>query len=434
MKKSMLTGTFFLSIMFTLATNAFATNGDNLIGVGPVSRSMGGVGIAQPQDAVSSIFSNPATMVNDDISKSTEFDFAGTVFMPRVKASVERTSGTVQADSSNSIFSIPAIGLNTPVSKNLKDLRFGIAAYGVTGLGVDYRGTALDNSSAYDFGGGMTAPLVQGEYTQLQIMKFAPSLAYRINDMFSAGAAVQIDYSTLDLRHGSSSAYGLGVNLGVVIKPVAPISIGLTYTTPQNVNYRKVIDFEAPEGSLDSLKLESPQEFGAGVAYTNANLLNLLIEGDIKLLQWSRADGYKDFDWNDQWVYSIGVKIEPIRRLSLRAGYNYAKNPLKNHDGFDGSFNPMTGMPNSVNDVQGHMLPTYYYETFRIIGFPAIVENHLTLGVGYSFSDTFTLNVGWMHAFEKTINESGTDLFGQPVTLSSTLVEDSLDFGLTWNF
>jgi len=100
-------------------------------------------------------------MVNDDISKSTEFDFAGTVFMPRVKASVERTSGTVQADSSNSIFSIPAIGLNTPVSKNLKDLRFGIAAYGVTGLGVDYRGTALDNSSAYDFGGGMTAPLVQ---------------------------------------------------------------------------------------------------------------------------------------------------------------------------------------------------------------------------------------------------------------------------------
>lgn len=52
-----------------------------------------------------------------------------------------------------------------------------------------------------------------------------------INDLFSAGAAVQIDYSTLDLRHGSSFAYGLGVNLGVVIKPVSPVSIDLTYAT-----------------------------------------------------------------------------------------------------------------------------------------------------------------------------------------------------------
>ena len=45
-----------------LSTPAMATNGDNLIGVGPISRAMGGVGIAAPQDAISAVFSNPAAM------------------------------------------------------------------------------------------------------------------------------------------------------------------------------------------------------------------------------------------------------------------------------------------------------------------------------------------------------------------------------------
>ncbi len=410
-----------LAVTVTFGSMVLATNGDNLISVGPISRSMGGVGIAQPQDAVSSIFANPATMVNENFSKTTEFDFAGTVFMPRIKGSVETVNGTYEADSANSVFSIPAIGLITPVSKEMNNMKFGIAAYGVTGLGVDYRGTALDNPKAYF----NMYPLISGEYTQLQIMKFAPSLAYKINDMVSVGAAVQIDYSTLDLRNGSSPAYGLGASLGVIIKPIDPVIIGLSYITPQPISYKHIIDFDQ-DGSLDSFKLASPQEIGAGVAYNNQELLNLLIEADVKFIQWSKAAGYKDFDWNDQWVYAIGVQVEPVKKLSLRAGYNYSKNPLVNHDGFAG---------NSSVEVQGNTMPTYYYETFRILGFPAIVEQHLTFGVGYKFSSIFSANLGYMHAFSKTMNETGTDISGmQPVTLSSTLVEDSIDFGLTWNF
>ena len=56
--------TVLLSVMFiaTLSPAAFATNGTQLIGIGPVSRSMGGVGIAAPQDAISAVFANPAAM------------------------------------------------------------------------------------------------------------------------------------------------------------------------------------------------------------------------------------------------------------------------------------------------------------------------------------------------------------------------------------
>ena len=165
--------------------------------------------------------------------------------------------------------------------------------------------------------------------------------------------------------------------------------------------------------------------------------MNLLVEADVKWLNWSDADGYSDFDWEDQWVYALGIQVEPVKKFSLRAGFNYAKNPLKKHSNFDGSFdfsNPEQPVPNSINRVQGKILPTYYYEAFRIIGFPAIVEKHLTFGAGYKITERFSMNAGYMHAFENTISERGINPLGQPITIESKLSEDSLDFGLTWYF
>jgi long-chain fatty acid transport protein len=83
--------------------------------------------------------------------------------------------------------------------------------------------------------------------------------------------------------------------------------------------------------------------------------------------------------------------------------------------------------------VQGKKLPGYYYETFRVIGFPAIVEHHVTLGVTYEFTPTFSANLGYVHGFEETFKESGTDFAGAS-KIESTLSEDSIDFGLTWRF
>ena len=90
--------------------------------------------------------------------------------------------------------------------------------------------------------------------------------------------------------------------------------------------------------------------------------------------------------------------------------------------------------PNSTTTVQGKGLPTYYYETFRTIGFPAIVEHHLTLGAGYQFTPNLILDLGFMYAFENSVKENGTNLYGQPVSLESSLKETSIDFGITWRF
>ena len=418
----------FLAII-GISSGALATNGDNLIGIGPNARAMGGVGIAAPQDAISSVFANPASLCTGPYCPSTSFDFAGTLFMPHVKAEVRHATSKVKDSSESAVYAIPAIGISVPITDRLPVWRFGIAAYGVTGLGVDYRGGDLDNPSYYNFGGGATAPLIQGDYTSLQVMKFAPALGVLLTDKLSLGMAVHIDYAMLDLRNGTSPDYTAGVQLGLIFMPTDAINLGFSYITPQETVHDNI---NLP--NLKKLKLESPHQLGAGISYEIPSAMNLLVETDIKWLNWANAAGYKDFDWKNQWVYAIGVKVEPVKKLTLRAGFNYAKSPVEEHDGFNGSFNPATGQPNSAVNVQGTIFPAYYYETFRIIGFPAVVEKHVTCGVGYSFTERFSMNLGYMHAFEKTVSESGTDPFGQPVTLESKLSEDSLDFGLTWYF
>jgi len=411
-----------LVLVAVWATPAMATNGDNLIGVGPISRAMGGVGIAAPQDAISAVFSNPAAMCFGPYCPTSQVDFAGTMFMPDVKAKVSGAAvgGTNKASSDDEVYAIPAFGVTVPIGDGLNppNWRFGLAAYGVTGLGVDYRETDIDRNPP-GFGGNY--PMVAGEFTALQSMRFAPSVAYQPNAKMSFGLAGVVEYSNLDLGAGADWDYGFGLQGGTIYKATSNLSLGLNIITPRKLEFKKVADFDF-NGSLDDLDLQAPLEIGGGVAYAFSNFL---IETDVKWINWSDADGYDDFDWNDQWVFAIGGQYQPIPKLVLRAGYNYGKTPVDDNDGFNGQAN---------KSVQGKTMPTYYYETFRLIGFPALAEHHLTLGVGYEFTPTFSMNLGYMHAFENSLSETGTDVTGTPVEIESELTENAIDFGLTWRF
>ena len=200
------------------------------------------------------------------------------------------------------------------------------------------------------------------------------------------------------------------------------MSLGLNIITPRKLEFEKVADFDA-DGSLDDLDLEAPLEIGGGAAYSFSKVL---IEADVKWINWSDADGYKDFDWNDQWVFAIGGQYTPITNLYLRAGYNYAKTPVDDNDGFNGR---------ATRSVQGKVIPSeYYYETFRLIGFPALAEHHVTVGIGYDFTPNFSASLGYMHAFKNDLSETGSDPFGNPVTIKSELTENAIDLGLTWRF
>lgn len=240
---------------------AMGTNGDNLIGVGPISRAMGGVGIAAPQDAISAVFSNPAAMCFGAFCPSSHVDFAGTLFMSDVKAEVSgpNVGGTNKANSEDEVYAIPAFGVSMPIGEALNppNWRFGLAAYGVTGLGVDYRNSDLDRNNP-GFGG---YPLVAGTYTQLQSMRFAPALGYQPNAKLSFGLAGIIEYANLDLGEGSDWDYGFGLQGVVIFKPIVNLNLGLNIITPRKLEFKDVADFDS-DTNLDDLDLKAPLEIG----------------------------------------------------------------------------------------------------------------------------------------------------------------------------
>jgi long-chain fatty acid transport protein len=385
------------------ASFVYATNGDELIGVGPTSRAMGGTGIATSQDAITAIFSNPAAL--SQLSGS-QFDFAGTYFAPTVKASVYYGGPVWNGTSQDKAYSIPAIGLSTPINEKMN---FGIAAYGVSGMGVDYRN--IDTMSNIN--------------TKVSVMKFVPAVSYKYG-AFSYGAGLDIDYQAADFGAGLSPNYGLGGRLGAGYEYKA-WNFGLTYVMPQNVDHKRIYDFDGVgglsgsfDGTYDNLKLENPAQYGAGVSYKG--LSKWLLSADVKYIDWANADGYKDFGWQSQTVYAVGVQNQTTDKLTLRAGWNYGKNPLKVHNNFN-----LAG----VTPVQGMNMSTFGYEYFRIIGFPGIVENHITVGAGYAFSPKFTLNLSYETALANTITETSSD---GSVVLKSKLYENAVDLGLNFKF
>lgn len=400
-------------VSMILWDDVYATNGDTLIGVAPASRAMGGTGVAAPQDAISAIFANPAAICMGPYCPGSQVVFASTFFDPTVKATVSVSNGTSTAvhsvKSEMRPFIIPSVGFITPLTDRL---RFGIGAFGISGMGVDYRNSGIGLNPATPGSGN------EGDiYTQLQILKFAPNMAYLITPDVSVGASLHLLYGSLDLGQGAAHDYAFGGQVGAIYK-FGPVSLGVNYNAPENIDHRNVSDFGTPPVKK-SLSLESPQNVSLGAAWRPTS--KLLVEADVKWLNWSDANGYKDFDWEDQWVFAAGVQYKDPHGICIRGGYNYGNNPVRTHAGFD---------PAGTTVLQGNAVPTVLYEYLRIVGFPAIAEHHFSASVGYRFSDTFEGHVGYMYSLNKKISETSA---GGTFVFESEMREVSYDLGLVWN-
>ncbi|MBT3294360.1 MAG: hypothetical protein HN919_07380 [Verrucomicrobia bacterium] len=394
---------------------ALATNGDNLMGIGPVSRGMGGVGIAAPQDSLTAIFNNPAALGACPCGEKSESIFGATIFDPTVTGRITMPTPmgpvTTENTSGGQAYIIPAVGVTMAINEMW---RMGVGAYGVSGLGTDYRdkGWDLDGDPSNGYEGDL--------YTRLEIMKFAGMVSCQVAESLSLGAALHGSYNNLDLEQGGSHDYGVGGQIGVLLN-LGTVAIGASYTTPQKATHQKVFDLDG-DGTQDDLSLEAPASYGVGVAVTPTE--KTLIEVDATYLDWAAAEGYEDFDWDSQWVFAIGAQLQATDKVAVRCGFNYGENPVKEHNGWN---------PSATKSVQGKDVPMFGYEMLRIIGFPAIVESHATVGVSYQVAEDMSLHLGYMHAFENTVSETSA---GGPmaITLESDLEEDSYSFSMAWAF
>ena len=399
------------------STAAFATNGDHLIGMGAKARGMGGVGIGMSHGAETAL-SNPALITT---VKGTEISFGGTVFMPDVETNLG--GGYSKSDADLSV--IPEVA----IAQNLGNgLSLGIGMYGTAGMGTDYRdasGTASNMQMV----------------TNLQLMQFAVPVAYKMGG-FSIGIAPVLQYGSLDINYvtpmgADSTTQGVAQDLGFgYIAGAAFSEEGLTV----GASYKSAIDMEykgqlseasvqfglndpdgpggvAPAGLSDNL--EQPAEIGVGASYT---MDGHTLAVDYKQIQWASAKGYKDFGWEDQNVYMIGYQYAQDT-WALRAGYNYAKSPIKEHVGA----NPMT-------DYDGAVL-----NMLNLLGFPAMVEQHYTIGGSYAFNKTTSLDLAYVYvpeATEKFDTTAMTMAMGGTTTTSieTKHSQDAVSFQLNFAF
>ncbi|MFZ5876194.1 MAG: OmpP1/FadL family transporter [Nitrospirota bacterium] len=419
-------------IVLTAAAPAFATNGYQLIAVGSYQKGMAGATTAAPADAMAAL-TNPAGMA----MIGNRADFNMEMFNPN--RTMDLTSfGGGSTNGGSQLYGVPAIGWTAPAF-NRSDVYFGGGMYGTSGLGVDY-----DIISAGGFG--------QADiYTAIQFWKMAPTVAARLSDRLAVGIALNADYQSVIIKENftggpmdvkldlsrAPGTFGIGTTLGVLYKLTNRINLGASYISAQ---YFQDTEYRLPANAIENfpqgasvasntssgrfdLALDFPQQWAIGVAARP--IAPWLISFDVKWINWAAThDSVKlkgaftlngttpvdsislPFGWDNQWVFAIGTQYQLTDAFAVRAGYNHAKAPIDEAD------------------------------VFNNLAFPAIVEDHLTLGATYHFGDHWEMSAAYKRALRAELTGSNDvpavfqPAFGGSADSGAKIAMDQHSFGL----
>jgi long-chain fatty acid transport protein len=383
-----------------------ATDGHFLHGVGAVNSALGGIGVASNASLLGSFFSNPAGLAS----------FAGTNLemgfeMMRPERTVSSSFGAMSGSttSASDFTPIPAFGFSTAINDRVV---IGLAGLGIGGFGVNY---------AADPANPILAPRPNGfgqVYSNFQLMKVAPAVAWTAGENLRIGIAANIDWSSLavdpmpiaapdydpgpDATPGTpddrsfypsaaaaDGAFGFGVQAGLQYDVTPKLTIGLAYSSPQVFQDFEFESVHANPNLPDyntartfSFRMDAPAVYGAGIAYSPSDRLHYGL--DAKYMTYGSTEGFqkkgynpdgsvRGFGWEDILVVAVGAQFRASERVTLRGGYRYAGNPIPDEQSM---FN---------------------------IPAPAIVQHHITGGLGFAIREGVELNLGAYAALENSI-------------------------------
>jgi long-chain fatty acid transport protein len=414
---------------------AYATDGHFLHGVGAINQSMGGVGFAVTESLFGTYYLNPAGLTKYE-GVRIEFGFE----MFKADRTVSSAFGPFSgATSSKSEFvPIPAMAFSAQVNDNLV---VGLGGLGIGGFGVDYP-SAMDNPVL------MPRPNGFGQtYSNFSLLKFTPAMAYKVTDKLSIGFAGNLSWASLAIdpmaaaspavspgpdgvpmtmddqayysrATAQDGAFGFGLQVGALFDVNEMLSVGVAYTSPQwfeefsfNSMYENpnLSNFGTPR-DID-FRLDVPAFFGAGVALTPGP--NTVIGVDWKYFFYGNTKGFEledpsmpfdqtgavtGFGWENINVFSLGIQQTFNGWIKVRGGYNFSQNPI----------------PEDL--------------TFFNVPAPAIVQHHLTFGMGLQVAPQMSLDFGYYHVFDSDIEGPMWNMMGQiPGTaVNSSMKENSI--------
>jgi len=293
--------------------------------------------------ALSSMFWNPATMTQQ-AGLQSESDMSG-IFG---NITHNATSGSLVGTGN---VAHPAVVPASYYSYQLnQNLWIGLSSTSPFGLAE----TFPDNWAGRNYAAG-------GE--NLQTFNFTPTIAWKINEMFSVGAGVQIQYAHASFTQGlpvglttqaglSGSGMGYGWTAGLTFTPWMGTQLGVGYRSgiDQKINGTLVLPggflfkppFSTPGSVNSSFRLPGTLSVGlrqrltsqwtalATVEWTNWSRM-----GTSTVLQPNGAPATVllnavtvPFEWKDGWFYALGAEYEWTPQWTLRTGIAWEKSPV----------------------------------------------------------------------------------------------------------
>lgn len=405
-----------LAVLLGAALPALATNGMNMEGYGPISTGLGGASQAIDH-GTAAMAQNPATL--GLMSGSALFDLAVGRLGPKVASSMP---GFGSAESSGTAYYMPALGY----ARRSGALTYGVGLFAQGGMGTDY---GADTFLAMGSG--------QPVRSELGVGRLLFPLAWQVTPELTIGGTLDFVWAGLDLRMAASGAQlgglvtgvsgnlgqampqlaqapwaridfsnssdftgqakstGWAAKLGLVYRPSAALSVGASYQSETSLGDMKTgttgasmsaFGGFADSGRMTVVDFQWPSMAAVGVAFQVSPAV--LLAADVKRIGW--ANVMKDFrmrydsagmggsvsfalpqNWKDQTVLNLGAAWAVTPALTLRGGYNRADNPIP-----DAFVNPL---------------------------FPATVESHYTLGLGWRVSAAGDFNASLTLAPEKKL-------------------------------
>lgn len=169
---------------------AYATNGMNLEGYGPVAGAMGGASMAY-DNGTAAVMNNPATL--GLMKEGSRADFALGILAPSITSTF---TGMPSADSSATAFYMPAIGY----ARKSGQFTYGAGVFSQGGMGTEYAANSFMASGGV---AGGTGDIVRSE---VGVGRFIIPLAYQVDDKITVGGSLDFVWAGMDLKMALSGA------------------------------------------------------------------------------------------------------------------------------------------------------------------------------------------------------------------------------------
>jgi long-chain fatty acid transport protein len=368
----------------------------------PSAQGTAFAGVSAGGADIGSMFFNPAAMT---LFNGNEV-VAGISYVSP-SAELEDASGRRAAALGGSAISGPDSTSNAAESAALpnlyamwslsQDLKLGLSINAPFGMVTDYSDNFVGRYHALR--------------SDLKVVDIAPSIAYRFTPQWSAGVAFvarkaeaeltnAVDFGAIGAaysipgyipgaRDGKASlegdAWGYGYRLGLVFEPTESVRLGLAYHSGMTMTLEGDATFSSVPAALAGtfrngdaeaeMKLPSTTSLGIQVAVTPT----ITLHGEIQQTDWSTfeelrvefengmPDSVTEEKWEDTWFYALGISWKSSEAWTFRAGVAYDQGAV----------------------------PTEY-RTPRI---PDGDRTWLSIGAGYAFSRSFSMDAAYTHIF-----------------------------------